>query len=248
MRLCCKMVDTRGHRRVFSTMSKTRFEMYVKAGSDGKNIGDCPFSQRVYMYSQLKIPSELVTVIPVDITNKSEEFLKLNPEGKVPVLVDHEKNKVIADSGTITGYIHDSFPSPDLHQTYSGPAVEASGGVFGKLAALLKNSDLASIPKLKEDLERELRTLDDYLNCADCKGGFLVSDRICELDCAILPKLRHVQVAGMYFQGFQIPEDCVALLDYIRKGESTDVFKQTCPKDEEIINGWSRHNIMVVKQ
>lgn len=229
-------------------MSKTRFEMYVKAGSDGISIGDCPFSQRANMYTQLKIPAELVTVIPIDITNKTEEFLKLNPEGKVPVLVDHEKNKVIADSGAITSYIHDNFASPDLHQNYSGPAVQASSGVFGKLAALLKNSDPASIPKLKEDLEKELRALDDFLKCADCEGPFLVCDRICELDCSVLPKLRHVQVAGKYFQGFQIPEDCVALLEYIRKGENTDVFRQTCPKDEEIIKGWSRHNIMVVNQ
>uniref|UniRef100_A0A4W6GAH3 Chloride intracellular channel 6 n=1 Tax=Lates calcarifer TaxID=8187 RepID=A0A4W6GAH3_LATCA len=68
-------------------------ELFVKAGSDGESIGNCPFSQRLFMILWLKgvifnvttvdlkrKPADLQDLVKVDV-NMIEEFLeeKLTP-------------------------------------------------------------------------------------------------------------------------------------------------------------------------
>lgn len=90
-----------------------RFQLFVKAGEDGVCLGDCPFSQRVSMYARMAVKPDSIDVIPVNTSDKPESFLKLNPEGKVPVLVDREKeNKVIPDSAEIVKYLNELSPNP----------------------------------------------------------------------------------------------------------------------------------------
>ena len=216
-----------------------RFEIYVKAASDGKSIGDCPFSQYVSMVAHLKIPKDQYTRIPVDFSNKSKEFLQLNPEGSVPVLVDTSNNHVITNSQLIVKYLEETFPEPDLKHSYQGPAVEACSGVFPKLAALLKNKDKEVIPSLRKALEDELARVDSFLKSEECCGPFLLCDKACALDCSLLPKLRHVQVAGKYFQKFEIPKSLEALHKYIQAGEACAAFQNTNYADAEIIKGLS---------
>lgn len=218
-----------------------RFVLYVKAGRDGISFGDCPFSHRAYnMYATLKMSGQFQLVM-IDTTNKPDSFLQINPDGKVPLLVDKEKdNKIITDSGDITAYIDHEFPEPDLQQSYGGPGVAAMSGIFGKFAYFFKNKDDSLEQRAKLDLINELKKLDDFLSSPDNKGRFMLSDTFCEIDCTILPKLRHVQVAGS-MKDFFIPKEFSALRGYIGRGESYDVFKSTCPPDAEIQHGWGRH-------
>lgn len=219
---------------------KTRFHLYVKAGNDGKCFGDCPFSQRVCMFANLKIAAEEFQVIPVDITNKPESFLQLNPEGKVPVLVDlQNENKIIPDSGKIVEYLENIFPQPAVIMS-NQIAEDASSGIFPKFAAMMKNKDAAADTSLKDALIAELKKLDDYLAQKSSPGAFLVDNNICELDCQVLPKLRHVQVAGKKYKQFDIPAELSALHQYIQLGEASDVYRKTCPADDQIIWGWSK--------
>ncbi|KAK7101773.1 uncharacterized protein [Littorina saxatilis] len=223
-----------------------RFEIYVKAACDGRSVGDCPFSQYVCMVADIKIPKDQYTLKPVDFSNKTKEFLELNPSGCVPVLVDTSTNKVIADSQLIVKEIDKLFPEPDLKSTYDGPAVQACSSVFPKLVAFLKNKDKDKIPELRKALEDELTKLDLYLKSENCCGPFLVGDKMCALDCSLLPKLRHLQVAGKYFQKFEIPESLDALRHYIEVGEACEPFQNTKYDDEEIIKGWGRHGLIKV--
>ena len=223
-----------------------QFKIYVKAASDGQSIGDCPFSQYVSMVAHLKIPKDQYTLLPVDFSNKSKEFLQLNPEGSVPVLVDTSNNRVITNSPLIVKYIEEEFPEPDLRHSYQGPAAEACSGVFPKLVALLKNKDKEAIPSLRKALEDELAKVDSYLKSAECCGPFLLCDKVCALDCSLLPKLRHVQVAGRHFQKFEIPKWLEALHKYIQAGETCAAFQKTNYSDDEIIKGWERHGLMKI--
>lgn len=221
--------------------SEARFQLYVKAGKDGKCVGDCPFSQRTNMYARLTLKEDELEIIPVNTIDKPEYFLKINPDGKVPVLIDRQKgNKVIADSAEIIKYINECFPKPELQREYSGPCVEAAAGIFPKFAAMMKNKEESKESELKEALLAELKKLDDYLANKGCSGDFLLCDSLCELDCQVLPKLRHVQVAGGHYKNFNIPEDFSALNAYIKRGEACDIFKRTCPSDEEFVWGWSK--------
>ena len=129
---------------------------------------------------------------------------------------------------------------------YTGAARDATDGVFGKLAVLLKSSPTDEVEKLTAALTAEFIKCNEYL--ASITHKYLLCDSLSDIDCSVLPKLRHVQVAGKHFRDFNIPEQCNALIEYIRHGEATDEFKQTCPKDSEIIHGWSQHGVTVLNK
>ena len=57
----------------------------------------------------------------VDLTKneqKTPEFLRLNPYGKVPVLIDDDE--IVYDSTIINEYLEDEYPHPPLMPTQSG--------------------------------------------------------------------------------------------------------------------------------
>lgn len=70
----------------------------------------CPFAIRVRMVLEEKgIPYR---VIEEDLSNFSEELLKLHPQGRVPLLIHNEL--VIWESSIITEYLDDQFREPRL--------------------------------------------------------------------------------------------------------------------------------------
>lgn len=74
---------------------------------------DCPFSQKVRVVLAAKdLEFERRTVDLSKNEQRSAEFLKLNPFGKVPVLVDEDV--VVYDSTIINEYLEDEYPDPRL--------------------------------------------------------------------------------------------------------------------------------------
>lgn len=74
---------------------------------------DCPFSQKVRVVlveKDLEFERKLVDLRRNE--QRSAEFLKLNPHGKVPVLVDEDV--VIYDSTIINEYLDEEYPNPSL--------------------------------------------------------------------------------------------------------------------------------------
>ena len=227
-------------------MSSTgpRFDLYIKAARDGHGVGDCPFSHRATMFMKLKLDDARYTIKPVSMTSKPQWFLDMNPTGGVPVLVDHDAdNKVIADSAEITKYMESVIPEPCCSTDYNGQAQDACMGVFGKFAAFMKNKENAKTDELKLALVQELKKMNDYLDSSEQQGGFLLGDVLSELDCMILPRLKHILVAGKHYLNFDIPEEFTALTKYIEHGQQCDVFAKTCCANEEILHGWSKYFI-----
>jgi glutathione S-transferase len=79
---------------------------------------ECPFCQK----TRIVLAEKDLTydTIPVDLKageQKRPEFLKLNPFGKVPVLIDDEV--IIYDSTIINEYLEDEYPHPQLMPTDS---------------------------------------------------------------------------------------------------------------------------------
>ena len=220
-------------------MTEPRFHLYIKATSNGTGVGDCPFSQRSYMYCLLKGLTTDLKIVPIDFNAKPAEFLKLTPKGTTPVLVDTHTDHVITDSAEISMYLDQLFPETDkLHVDES--ALDAIGGVFPKLWAYLKNKESSVEEEKKAALIEELQKLNTFLRCKSSAGKYLIGDRLCELDCQILPKLRHLQVAGKHIKNFEIPSELNTLKEYIKAGESHEVFQSTSASDEEILIGWKR--------
>ncbi|RVX13729.1 Glutathione S-transferase DHAR2 [Vitis vinifera] len=87
------------------------FEVCVKAAAgDPEILGDCPFSQRVLLtLEEKKVPYKMHLI---NVNEKPQWFLEMNPEGKVPVIkVD---DKWVPDSDVITGVLEEKHPSPPL--------------------------------------------------------------------------------------------------------------------------------------
>ena len=72
-----------------------------------------------------KLPYERITLNLRKREQKTEQFLRLNPYGKVPVLVDGDK--VLFESCIINEYLNEQYPDPPLMPT--DPYLRARGRV-----------------------------------------------------------------------------------------------------------------------
>jgi glutathione S-transferase len=74
---------------------------------------DCPFCQKVrVVLAEKELEFERHNVDLRKNEQKNPDFLKLNPYGKVPVLVDEDV--VVYDSTIINEYLDDEYPNPPL--------------------------------------------------------------------------------------------------------------------------------------
>ena len=74
---------------------------------------DCPFCQKVrVVLAEKDLEFERVHVDLRKGEQKTPEFLKLNPYGKVPVLIDEDV--VVYDSTMINEYLDEEYPNPTL--------------------------------------------------------------------------------------------------------------------------------------
>jgi glutathione S-transferase len=74
---------------------------------------DCPYGMKVrIVLAEKDMDCEIVTVDMQSGQHRQPEFLKLNPFGRVPVLVD--EGCVVYDSTIINEYLDDEYPEPAL--------------------------------------------------------------------------------------------------------------------------------------
>jgi hypothetical protein len=134
-----------------------------------------------------------------------------------------------------------TFPSVFNPPNSTGLFAMSTGSIFifPKLATLLKNKDQTKVESLKTDLLNELAKLNKYLENDTENGKYLIGDDIAEIDCMLLPRLRHVKVAGGHFAGLEIPDEMTGLHRYIEEANKNDIYRATCCPDEEIVKGWS---------
>ncbi|KAJ8289465.1 hypothetical protein GJAV_G00001590 [Gymnothorax javanicus] len=79
VRIICPAVESRGkvRRNGVKADSEPVIELFVKAGSDGESIGNCPFSQRLFMILWLK--GVVFNVTTVDLKRKPADLQNLAP-------------------------------------------------------------------------------------------------------------------------------------------------------------------------
>jgi glutathione S-transferase len=127
---------------------------------------------------------------------KSPDFLRLNPYGKVPVLVDDDE--AVYDSTVINEYLEDEYPHPPLMSADSGERARArmfedfadnsftaQGGLL--VAELRKPADQVDqerVQRYRADLVRVLEFLDRQL-----EGKEYVSGEFSLADLAFVPRL-----------------------------------------------------------
>ncbi|XP_045808013.1 glutathione S-transferase DHAR1, mitochondrial-like [Trifolium pratense] len=204
-------------------------EIAVKAAAGAPNVlGDCPFSQRALLtLEEKKIPHKIHLI---DISNKPQWFLEVNPEGKVPVIKSDDK--WVPDSDVIVGILEEKHPEPPL----ATPTEFASVGsnIFGTFVSFLKSKD--SNDGTEQALVAELSALDEHLKA---HGPFVAGEKISAVDLSLAPKLYHLVVALDHFKNWTIPESLTNVHNYIKLLFARDSFEKTKAAKEYVIAGWA---------
>jgi chloride intracellular channel protein 2 len=205
-------------------------ELFVKAGKDGESLGGCPFCQRMFMILMIRANAgELTfTVTTVNMAKPPPDFKKL--ASRLPVVV--HGTEILSDPDEMIQYVDEHFPYPPL--IYDNvKAAEACMDVFSKFSFYIK--DVSHKP---DSLLVELKKLNGYLEMSPHQ--FLCRDKVPDhLDCLMMPKLQHIRVVTKAVRDFDIPAELTGVWRYLKNMYAYDVFRSTCPSDQEIVNHWT---------
>ncbi|XP_029475795.1 chloride intracellular channel protein 4 [Rhinatrema bivittatum] len=221
-------------------------ELFVKAGSDGESIGNCPFSQRLFMILWLK--GVVFNVTTVDLKRKPADLQNLAPGTHPPFITyNHE---VKTDVNKIEEFLEEVLRPPKyLKLSPRHPESNTAGmDIFARFSAYIKNSKPDANEGLERNLLKTLQKLDEYLvtplpdeidqNSIDDVGvstrRFLDGDEMTLADCNLLPKLHIVKVVVKKYRDFEIPKDMTGIWRYLSNAYSRDEFTSTCPGEKEI--------------
>ncbi len=145
---------------------------------------DCPFCQKVrVVLAEKDLEYEKIFLDLRKGEQKTPEFLRLNPYGKVPVMVD--EGEVIYESTIINEYLEDEYPHPSLLPEDSGGRArirlleDYCDTVFIPATAVLlfelhkpeAEREHAKIEQSRDEIHRCLAYLNTHLGGADFLGG-----------------------------------------------------------------------------
>ncbi|KAK1576096.1 hypothetical protein Q3G72_010923 [Acer saccharum] len=203
-------------------------QICVKASVTAPNkLGDCPFCQRVLLTMEEKhLPYDMKLV---DLGNKPEWFLKLSPEGKVPVVKLDEK--WVPDSDVITQALEEKYPDPVL----GVPPEKSSVGskIFSTFIGFLKSKDPSD--GTEKALLDELSSFDNYIKE---NGPFINGEKVSSADLSLGPKLYHLEIALGHYKKWAVPDSLPYVKSYMKTIFSLDSFIKTRALPEDVIAGW----------
>jgi glutathione S-transferase len=167
-----------------------------------------PYCQKVRLVlAEKDLSYEKTFVDLMKSEQKAPEFLRLNPYGKVPVLIDDGES--IYDSTIINEYLEDEYPHPPLMPEGSGERARvrmfedfadnsftAQGGLLAaELRKPAEQVDQERIQRYRSDLVRVLEFLDRQL-----EGKEYIAGEFSLADLAFIPRM--LQLPGL---GVEIP-------------------------------------------
>ncbi|XP_069801527.1 chloride intracellular channel protein 6 isoform X1 [Dendropsophus ebraccatus] len=220
--------------------------LFVKAGSDGESIGNCPFSQRLFMILWLK--GVIFSVTTVDLKRKPADLHNLAPGTNPPFMTFDGEVKI--DVNKIEEFLEEKLTVPKYPRLAPKHPESNSAGndVFAKFSAYIKNPRKDLNENLEKNLLRCLKKLNDFLNSplpdeidaysteeiATSSRKFLDGNEFTLADCNLLPKLHIIKVVCKKFRNFEIPAEMTGVWRYLRNAYTRDEFTNTCPADYEI--------------
>ena len=164
-----------------------------------------PNCQRVkVVLAEKNLPYEIV---PIDLRKqeqKTPEYLKLNPYGKVPVLVD--EGTVLYESCIINEYLDEKYPNPPLMPADLGKRAKARiltdyglahlDGPYQKLRMETTKDPKEQSPQVINTAKSDLRKLLQHLETELGDQPYLVGD-FSLVDAALLPRFTRLEGFGV---------------------------------------------------
>lgn len=219
-------------------------ELFIKAGHDGEQVGNCPFCQRLFMVLWLK--GVKFTVTTVDMRKKPDELKELAPGTNPPFLLYNGTLKT--DFIKIEEFLEQTLAPPTYPHLspLNKESFDVGADIFAKFSAYIKNSPTNTFQE--KNLLREFKRLDDYLNSplpeeidhnsmqniTVSRRKYLDGNRLTLADCNLLPKLHIIKVAAKKYCDFEIPAQFTGVWRYLNNAYEREEFTQTCPADIEI--------------
>ena len=164
---------------------------------------DCPFCQKVrVVLAEKDLEFERIHVDLRKGEQKAPEFLKLNPYGKVPVLIDEDI--VVYDSTIINEYLDEEYPNPPLMPEDSASRsrvrlledfcdnsfIPPAGVVLTELHKPEAERDEEKVKRYQAEMSRVLGRLEGYLDgYSYLVGEFSLADVAFAPRVMILPQL-----------------------------------------------------------
>lgn len=159
----------------------------------------CPFGQKIrIVLAEKGLSYELVEVDLTQAEQRRPDFLRLNPFGRVPVLVDEDTT--IYDSTVIAEYLEDEYPEPPLLPVIGASAQRARARLWedfadtsftirvGQLMAEMGKAegdrDSARIQRLQQSVEQMLTFLNQQL-----QGQEYLAAQFSIADIGFVPRL-----------------------------------------------------------
>ncbi len=159
----------------------------------------CPFGQKVrIVLAEKGLSYELVQIDLAAGDQRKPDFLRLNPFGRVPVLVDEDVT--VYDSTIIAEYLEDEYPEPPLLPAIGSSALRARartwedfadtsftpqvGQLMGEMAKPEGERDPSRVQRFYRSIERVL----DFLNHELQKQEFL-ANQFSVADIAFVPRV-----------------------------------------------------------
>nr|XP_056712907.1 chloride intracellular channel protein 5 [Euleptes europaea] len=221
-------------------------ELFVKAGVDGESLGNCPFSQRLFMILWLK--GVVFNVTTVDLKRKPADLHNLAPGTHPPFLTFN--GEVKTDINKIEEFLEETLSPPKYPKLVAKHRESNSAGIdiFSKFSAYIKNTKQQDNASLERGLTKALKKLDDYLRNPlpeeidagsteedkVSKRKFLDGDELTLADCNLLPKLHVVKTVTKKYRNYEFPAEMTGLWRYLKNAYARDEFINTCAADKEI--------------
>nr|XP_023485857.1 chloride intracellular channel protein 6 isoform X1 [Equus caballus] len=222
-----------------------------KAGCDGESIGNCPFSQRLFMILWLK--GVIFNVTTVDLKRKPADLQNLAPGTNPPFMTFD--GEVKTDVNKIEEFLEEKLAPPRYPKlgTQHPDSNSAGNDVFAKFSAFIKNTKKDAHEIYEKNLLKALKKLDNYLNSplpdeidadsteevAVSGRKFLDGDELTLADCNLLPKLHIIKIVAKRYRDFEFPSEMTGIWRYLNNAYARDEFTNTCPADQEIEHAYS---------
>jgi glutathione S-transferase len=179
-----------------------------------------PFAARVRVAIYAKnLPVEIVS--PPEGGTKSEAYLALNPMGRVPALAVGD-GFTVPESDTIVEFLADYFPESGLRP--ATPEARAQARLIARVAELYVMPALQPLFGQMNPQGRDQKVVDEnleklkaalvHLNVFMGEGPYAVGETITTADCALVPILFFIQMAGSVFGKGDLLADLLKLSAY----------------------------------
>ena len=225
------------HMTLASFHTEGGMTLYLKAGADGKSVGDCPFAHFVRIVLEEK---GLEYDLKPSVQETKPAWLMEFYEGKMPAL--RHRKECYVESDVIAEYLDFFFKEPALKvdKVLMDAAEDAVEGLFPSIAKYLKHTpdgDAKDAEK-KTALEQSLQKLNTHLASVD--GPYMTGHTFSLVDCNLAPKLYHMKTGVDAFKTASIDFETQfpAVDAYMKAVFDRPSFQKTVYPAEVVTWGW----------